>query len=169
MASPGIALLLTTLSTDYGKGPDSGSRDMTPSEWLLGFMRAGIDCVAVTDHNSGAWIEKLKTALAEMEDKEAPGFRPLHLFPGVELSVNGGFHLLAILAPDATGSDIDTLLGAVEYDGTKGRSDGVTRKSAIEAVEAVLEAGGIPIPAHSDRQKGLLRVKKSNGGWSTQN
>ena len=158
----------TPASADYGNGPDSGSRDITPSEWLLGFMRAGIDCVAVTDHNSGAWIDRLQTALVEMEDEETPGFRPLYLFPGVELSVNGGFHLLAILAPDATGSDIDTLLGAVDYDGTRGRSDAVTRKSAIEAVEAVLEAGGIPIPAHSDRQKGLLRVKKSNGGWSTE-
>ena len=158
----------TPASDDYGKGPDPAVRNITPSEWLLGFMRAEVDCVAVTDHNSGAWIDKLKAALANMESEEAPGYRPLHLFPGVELSVNGGFHLLAIFRPDATCSEIDTLLGAVDYDGTKGKSDGVTTRSAVEVVEAVLDAGGIPIPAHADQQKGLLRLKKSNGGWSTE-
>ena len=36
---------------------------ISPKEWLLGFMRAGVDCVAVTDHNSGDWIDPLKHAL----------------------------------------------------------------------------------------------------------
>ena len=127
-------------------------------------MRANVDCVAVTDHNSGEWIDKLKEALAEMEEDRPAGFRPLHLFPGVELSVNGGFHLLAIFGPETSTGDIDTLLGAVSYDGTKGNSDGVTRKSAVEVVEAVLSAGGIPIPAHADQKKGLLRLKESSSG-----
>ena len=130
-------------------------------------MQAGVDCVAVTDHNSGDWIDRLKEALAEMEESRPAGFQPLHVFPGVELSVNGGFHLLAIFGPDASTGDIDTLLGAVSYDGTKGDSDGVTRKSAVEVVEAVLSAGGIPIPAHTDQNKGLLRLKEG-GGATTQ-
>jgi hypothetical protein len=37
---------------------------LTPETWLLKYMTAEIDCVAVTDHNSGAWIDKLKTAYA---------------------------------------------------------------------------------------------------------
>ena len=127
-------------------------------------MRAEVDCVAVTDHNSGNWIDTLKAALVEMEEERPPGFRPLHLFPGVELSVNGGFHLLAIFGPETSTSDIDTLLGAVSYDGTKGDSDGVTRKSAVEVVDAVLTARGIPIPAHTDQKKGLLRLKEAGGG-----
>jgi Predicted metal-dependent phosphoesterases (PHP family) len=46
----------TPASKDYGKGPDQAQLGLrTPREWLLDFMRAGIDCVAVTDHNSGAW------------------------------------------------------------------------------------------------------------------
>ena len=82
-------------------------------------------------------------------------------FPASELSINGGFHLLAIFGPGASTGDIDTLLGAVSYDGTKGDSDGVTRKSAVEVVETVLSAGGIPIPAHTDQKKGLLRLKRA--------
>ncbi|MCY4572561.1 MAG: AAA family ATPase [Gemmatimonadetes bacterium] len=119
--------------------------------------------MAVTDHNSGGWIDKLNEALAEMEEERPVGFRPLHLFPGVELSVNGGFHLLAVFGPQTRTADIDTLLGAVSYEGTRGHSDGVTRKSAVEVVETVLSAGGIPIPAHVDQKKGLLRLKTHSG------
>ena len=50
------------------------------------------------------------------------------------------------------------LLGRVEYEGTKGNSDGVTRKGAAEVVNEVLEFGGIPIPAHADGTKGLLKL-----------
>ncbi|CAM8751354.1 Chromosome segregation protein SMC [Burkholderia pseudomallei] len=80
---------------------------LKPETWLLKYMDAGIDCVAVTDHNSGEWIDKLKGAYAEMKRQadagSAPaGFRELHLFPGVEISVQGGFHLLAIFGPNAS-------------------------------------------------------------------
>ena len=138
--------------------------DPSPEAWLLHYMEAGIDCVAVTDHNSGAWIDRLKGAYERMrteaENGSAPdGFRELTLFPGVELSVHGGFHLLAILGPEAGTGDIDTLLGQVDYDGTKGDSDGVTRKGAAETVSEVLEFGGIAIPAHVDGPKGLLELR----------
>ena len=132
--------------------------------WLLKFMASGIDCVAVTDHNSGDWIDDpLKAAYDQMKQQAeagspVDGFRNLTIFPGVELSINGGFHLLAIFDPDIGTSDINTLLGRVEYDGTKGDSDGVTRKGGAEVVRAILDAGGIPIPAHADQDKGLLRV-----------
>ena len=132
---------------------------LTPEQWLQHFMDADIDCVAITDHNSGAWIDQLKVAYERMRNANTPGFRELHLFPGVEISVNAGFHLLAIFDVDKTMSDIDTLLGLIDYDGVKGDSNSVTRKSAIEAVEAVLHAGGIPIPSHTDDAKGLLRLK----------
>ncbi len=49
-------------------------------------MRAGIDCVAITDHNSGDWIDPLKSALDELESESHSEFQPLHLFPGVELT-----------------------------------------------------------------------------------
>lgn len=127
-------------------------------------MRAGLDCVAVTDHNSGEWIDRLKAALRALEAEQPAEFRPLQLFPGVELSVNGGFHLLAILDPAATTADIDNLLGAVRYAGTRGCSDGVTETSPVETVRAVLDAGAIPLPAHVDGSKGLLEPREETPG-----
>ena len=135
---------------------------LIPEQWLQHFMDADIDCVAITDHNSGDWIDQLKAAYEQMRNANTPGFRELHLFPGVEISVNAGFHLLAIFDVDKTMSDIDTLLGLIDYTGVKGGSNGVTRKSAIEVVEAVLHAGGIPVPSHTDDAKGLLRLKDND-------
>ena len=140
-----------------------GNLALSPEDWLLRYMAAGIDCVAVTDHNSGAWIDGLKAAYERMKqeaDEGSPpdGFRELTLFPGVEISVNGGFHLLAIFDPSATARTISDLLGAARYQGTDGDSDEVTRASPADVVQAVLDADGLPIPAHSDQDKGLLRV-----------
>ena len=152
----------TPASIDYGKGKNQSSlKQLAPSEWLLGFMRAEVDCVAVTDHNTGELFDRLRRELDDLESTQHPEFRPLHLFLGVELSVNGGFHLLAILDIDRTTSDIDSLIGAVDYHGTKGDSDGVTKKSPIEVVQTVLERGGIPILAHADGPKGLLRTQSA--------
>jgi energy-coupling factor transporter ATP-binding protein EcfA2 len=145
---------------------------LTPQDWLLKYMVAGIDCVAVTDHNSGAWIDRLKVAYAEMKALADSGqalanFRELTLFPGVEISVSGGFHLLAIFDPSQTTRTITDLLAAVRYQGTDGDSDGVTSKGPEGVFQAVLAAGGIPIPAHADRPdesgKGLLALRDGSG------
>ena len=142
-----------------------GSPDeLTAEAWLLKYMAAEIDCVAVTDHNSGAWIDQLNKAYATMKEQDdlglAPeGFRELTLFPGVEISVSGGFHLLAIFGPEASTRTITDLLSAVRYQGTDGDSDGVTREGPETVIEEVLKAGGLPVPAHADQEKGLLRCQ----------
>jgi hypothetical protein len=138
--------------------------ELSPQAWLLKYMEAEIDCVAVTDHNTGEWIDKLKEAYAVMKheaDAGAPpvGFRALHLFPGVEISVQGGIHLLGIFDPSTTGQIISDLLAKVCYDGTRGDSDGVTREGAAKVVELVQAANGLAIPAHVDGDKGLLQVE----------
>ena len=108
----------TPASDDYGKGRTQASLKRTTSkDWLLGFMRAGVDCVAVTDHNSGEWIDKLQAALVELKQELHSDFRPLHLFPGVEITASGGVHILALLDVDKTSADVERLLGAVDYRG----------------------------------------------------
>jgi len=149
----------TPASDDYGKGSNQTElKNTTPREWLLDYMRAGIDCVAVTDHNTGVWVDRVKTALSELESEQPDGYRSIYIFPGVEISINGGVHLLAIMRCDKTTSDIDSLLGAVGFSGTKGLSDTVTNKSLIEVVDAIVSAGGIAIPAHVDDNNGLFQL-----------
>ena len=148
----------TPASADYGNGSSRATcRNISATDWLLDYMRAGIDCVAVTDHNSGAWIDELKKAQDDLNLARPNGYRPIHVLPGVEISVSGGIHLLAILGTEKSTADVDSLLGAVGYDSTKGRTDGETKQSFIEVAEAIARAGGIAIPAHVDKPKGLLR------------
>lgn len=142
---------------------------ITPRCWLLQYMAAEIDCVAITDHNTGEWIDKLKDAYSEMKrlaDAGSPpeGFREIFLFPGVEISVQGGIHLLAIFDPTATSSTISSLLGGVGFPAhLHGETDdktgaAITRDSLVQVIEEVIRCGGIPIPAHVDSSKGLLRL-----------
>ena len=151
----------TPASIDYGKGQDqSVLRNRSPKQWLLDYMCAGIDCIAVTDHNTGAWVDRVKAALGELKSENPEGFRPLHVFPGVEISVTGGIHILAILGCDKTTSDIDSLVGAVGFPSKgKGSSDHVTNKAFVEVIDAIVEAGGIAIPAHVDDYNGLFQLQ----------
>lgn len=153
----------TPASNDFGKGSKQESLSkIEPEEYLKSYMEAQLDAIVITDHNSGAWVDKLKEtySLADVQSKE--WFRPLVIFPGVELTVNGNTHLIAILDEKKGTSDIDSLLGAVFYKGTKGMSDGCTQKSFIDAVNAIIENGGIAIPAHIDQPKGLLVTVTGN-------
>ena len=110
-------------SEDYGKGPRQHSlREITPRDWLLGFMRAEIDCIAVTDHNSGDWVDRLKGALLELRQGGHKEFRPLHLFPGVEITANSGVHVLALLDVNRESADVAALLGWVRYRGQGARA-----------------------------------------------
>ena len=132
--------------------------EMTAEDWLLGYMIAGIDCVAVTDHNSGEWIDKLKDELRDMEESGHFLYRPLHLFPGIEISAQGGVHVLAIFDPSKTSSDIDALRGAVGYKGQPGGTDRETEKSLSQVIDEITAHGGLAIPAHVDKPKGLFRL-----------
>lgn len=145
-------------------------QELTPERWLLKYMTAGIDCVAITDHNSGGWIDKLKSAYANMKQAAVAGdppvgFRDLHLFPGVEISVQGGIHLLAIFDPITNSATVASVLGGVGFPahlhGETDDKDGaaITRDSLLHVIEEVQRCGGIAIPAHvDDAGKGLLRL-----------
>ncbi len=150
----------TPSSCDYGKGThQTSSKQITAKDWLLGFMKAEIDCVAVTDHNSGDHIDILKQALSKLKAEQPKDYRELYLFPGIEISVSGGIHLLAIFGQKTTTSDINKLIGAVGYKGQNGYCEHATTKTMIEVIREIEKAGGIPIPAHSDKDAGLFSMK----------
>ena len=146
----------TPESTDF----NHKYKNMTPENWLRAFMDKEIDCVAITDHNSGGWIDRLKHKLKELQEDKPSWFRPIYLFPGIEISADGGVHILAIFGCDKGKSDIDSLLDAVKYNGTRGDTHGVTSRSVTDVVDVIAARGGIPIPAHVDREDtGLFKLK----------
>lgn len=149
----------TPASVDYGKGPNMQQhRRVSPRDWLLDYMRAEIDCVAVTDHNSGAWIDQLNLAYRQLEKERPEEFRPVFLFPGAEITVHGGYHLLAILDPSSGGDHITSLLGALEIRaGGESAPDAASSLTLAQAAETVRKHRGLAIPAHVDGPAGIFQ------------
>ena len=148
----------TPASDDFGKG-NSGHKAITPVDWLLMYMREGIDCVAITDHNSGEWIDKLKTALNDLNNRQPSGYRELFLFPGVEITASSNIHVLALFDPSAGTKEVQALLGAVNFPTEKfGTSDATSTKSVEEIINEIHKRGGIAVPAHVDEACGLFKL-----------
>ena len=150
----------TPASYDFMSKCSQKDRDMfAPEHWLRKFMERGIDCVAITDHDSGGWIDKLQEKLIELGENRPPWFRQLYLFPGVEISANEDVHLLAIFGNDKRESDIERFLGAI---GFRSGTSATATKSVTEIVEEITCRGGIAIPAHVDKEKGILQLEGRN-------
>lgn len=158
----------TPESDDYaGRERDATVRaslkQQTPESWLHSHMAAGLDAVVITDHNSSAFISRLKAAYASMNQGEA-SFRPLVIFPGFELSVNGGLHLLAIFDPEINLDDVSGVITACGYRGKRGKTnDGVCSESFEKCVRIIKDHHGLAIAAHVDESCGLLWNKLTTG------
>ena len=147
----------TPASEDYGNGPEQEKlKNISPEDWLLNYMKAKMDCVAITDHNSGEWIDKLKNAHSKLKEEKDPNFRPIHIFPGVEISASGGVHILAILPENNSSSHIAGLLGAVGINGKYGSCDVISEEPVNGIISKIIDFNGIAIPAHVDDEKGIF-------------
>lgn len=143
----------TPASSDYKKPAES------ETDWLKALMAEKIDCVAIADHVSGEWVDRLKATYAEF-DHTAEWYRPICLFPACEITVSTGqtrVHILAIFDPSCNSAKISAVLGQCGI--TEGHGD-AEQTCATESVDNVIDivksASGVAIPAHIDRSKGLL-------------
>ncbi|MDQ0049230.1 ABC-type lipoprotein export system ATPase subunit [Paenibacillus polymyxa] len=147
----------TPISKDYGKGQNfTELQKRSQREWLLDYMSKEIDCVAITDHNSGGWIDSIKNEVIQMKQENVQGYRDITIFPGVELTVHGNIHLLAVFDPSETSTHVSNLLSRCGYNGTLGDSDECTDKSFNEVVDIIHQMRGLAIPAHVDQIRGLF-------------
>lgn len=156
----------TPKSNDYGRG-DNSVKDCTYEEWLKNAMKAELDCVVVTDHNSGGWVDELKAKNKEYQDQKVKPewYRHLTIFPGVEITVadsSNRVHLLAVFDPDCDSQKVTGVLGSCGItSGFGDESQTSTSTGFVETVEKITKAGGIAIPAHIDEANGLLEKAKS--------
>ncbi|VXD08837.1 conserved hypothetical protein [Enterobacterales bacterium 8AC] len=148
----------TPASLDYGKDDHSLKNTVTPRSWLMDFINKGIECVAVTDHNTAGWVDLLKV---EAESLRKDG-HSIYIFPGVKISAHGNIHILGIFDPSTTADDITRLMGAVEFHGTSGDSNAVTEYSPQQVLEKIVRRNGVAIPAHIDLGAGLCKAYSSH-------
>ncbi len=125
-------------------------KSVTPEQWVARAIERGLDCVAITDHNSGAGIDSIINA--------AKG-QPITVFPGVEITCDSSkVHLLLIFEKDKNTQDVeDFLLGCEIKRNDFGKS---TAHSSLRIQDIIEKAGAdcIVIPAHVDQYSGLSNV-----------
>ena len=138
------------------------SKSTSPEDWIRKAIETGLDCVAVTDHNTGDWIDILKKTNNEIKSSvEKPYWytKELTIFPGVEITIGGSnqrTHVLAIFDPEFGSNKITSLLGACGITEGFGNSEYFTSKSLSDTLDAIKRTNGIAIAAHVDRRNGLL-------------
>ena len=119
--------------------------------WITAARDAGLDAVAVTDHNTAAGIAALQEAASRVENSPA-------LFPGVEITASDGVHLIVLFDPDCTGPHVEDYLSRVEIP-VDHRGD-QTAKSSF-SVEQILDRcpdGALIVGPHINQPGGLLTL-----------
>ncbi len=153
----------TPASSDYGSGENQvTNKARTAREWIGDFLSAGVECVAVTDHNCGNWIDSLQTELEKIKTEGVSGSENFYLFPGTELSI-GGVHYLAIFDPSANGKTISDLLAVAKYNNDPNNAQGFCDETDVATIcKEVARLGGIMIPAHVDLEStGLFKTSQT--------
>lgn len=111
----------------------------------------GVSVLAVTDHNDVRGVPDFR---------EAARGRPVHIFPGFELSSSEGVHVLCIYSPDTSQEQLGRYLGEFGITNTDPSSD-LADKPFIDVIAKVLGQGGVAIAAHAtSEQGGMLKVLK---------
>jgi PHP family Zn ribbon phosphoesterase len=127
------------------------NKEVTPEQIVNKSIEMGLGAIAITDHNSGEWIDKIK--------KVAEG-RNLAVFPGVEITVGDAHnHIIAILDIDKTTRDIEDLLATIRILHDKfGTKDAFSSKSVNEVIDIITgdTFNGLAIAAHIDSTNGVF-------------
>lgn len=125
---------------------------VSPQQLVERAIELGLNGLAITDHATGAWVDRVKAAAVGTE---------LVIVPGVELNNlagNEGIHLIALFDTEVTSSDVDrflTTIGAL-----RGAGERIERGSAtsgpLEVLTEIENFGGIAVLAHCRSPKGAL-------------
>ena len=136
-------------SYDFGHPLDRENPDW--EGWVRAVGDAGVQAIAVTDHNTAEAVQHLQDVVVAMEALPV-------IFPGVELTASDGSHLLLLWDPSSTQQHVEELLSNVKVTVAQ-RGQKVARSSS--SVEDILDVCGddvLVIGAHVNGPSGLLRL-----------
>ena len=133
-----------------GSKDDYQDTGTAPEALVAKAKEMGLDGFAVTDHNTGAWIDKLKAAAK---------LAGIVVFPGVEVTVMGGernVHILAIFDPSKGTADVHDFLAQVSItEDKRGSTETLARGDVNEVIDTIAQLGGLPLLAHCDSSSGV--------------
>lgn len=130
-------------------------KNVTAEEWVEAAIDKGLECVAVTDHNNGGFVDKIKVAAKE---------KNIIVFPAVEITCDSSkVHLLVIFDTMKSSDDIRDFLVRADIKASDfGKHETTTTKNIFDIVDLAKDDGGIVIPAHIDEYNGLGNISINN-------
>jgi hypothetical protein len=139
------------LHTHTPASHDYGDKAASAKDILTMASNAGIEILAITDHNSAGWIDRMRTASIGSS---------VTILPGVEITTPEG-HILALFPIDHSAVVIADFLVAVGIPRAQhGRKEAISTDHAEDIIRKVDGAGGVAIAAHAnEKSSGLLQVK----------
>ena len=138
------------VSSDY-----CGDSDISPYEFVAAFVAREVDLIAITDHNTGTFIDDAITARNRIASEEGQNITVL---PGVELNVSPGVHLLAIL-PEGGSEAISDLLSRLGLPvGQHGDTTKLIDRPIGDITRIVHERRGLLIGAHCNSTHGIVET-----------
>lgn len=143
---PGARWFRCDLHIHTPASEDVGERTLgalaSPADVVSRAIEAGLDVIAVTDHDSGEWIDRIKASAAGT---------PLVVIPGVEVTTHERLHLLLLGDVGRTTADISHVLSRL---GIAPADFGMKAARATLRIEDVIgeatDAGWLCVAAHVD-------------------
>lgn len=111
-------------------------------DWVGAALGAGLDAIAVTDHDSADWVDGVR-------GHDAVTSGPLWVLPGVEVTTIENVHLLVLFGPERDGDHVKRFLGSCEIRDV-GLPSAKSKKGFLEVMELARQQGGICIAPHAD-------------------
>ena len=140
------------VSPDY-----CGNIAVSSYDFVSAFVARGFDLIAITDHNTGAYIDRAIEARNQIATNEG---KNITVIPGVELHVSPGVHLLAVL-PEGGSAGVSDLLSRLGLPIEKhGDTEELISRPVDEIAKIVRERGGLLIGAHCNSTKGVVQELK---------
>lgn len=130
--------------------------DVSPEMIVTQALQAGMKAIAITDHNSADWVDLIK---------EAATGTGLTVFPGVEITVQPGVHVLAIFPEDRATTNVNDLLSDLGLRADdRGKNDSLVKDFSIQKTVSIIRShNALPILAHIDDEKGAWKVLSGTG------
>jgi len=138
-------------------------KSITPEDIVNKSIKEGLDAIAITDHNSGAWVDDIKKAAKNK----------LTVFPGVEITTAAGernIHVVAIFDIGKSSKDIENLLGELKiYPDKYGQRDAYTNYSPSDVIDIIAARGALAIAPHANSSNGIMGGMKGNPRYGVVN
>ena len=115
--------------------------------WLEAVRDAGIDAIAITDHNTADGILPIQEAASTLNS-------PPVVFPGIELTANDGCHLLLLMDPSCNQQHINDLLSRVNVPVDDRGKDTARSPLSVEKILGQCGDDALVIGAHVNGAEG---------------